>query len=348
MMGIFNNNSENNEMITKGYFYQHLPENLKAGYDAVAGGIVSFQKKIQVAGAKSKKDVEKVLDAVIFDNPLLCYFNPNKFGISSIGSYFSLNIEYIYDRKKAMQIMKQVDEKADFIIDQFITEDMTDYEKCLAIHDYMTENIGYNFSALSVSFVYDAFTVEGAIFKHQAVCSGIAKAIALLLHKLGITCLVVSGTSDIDENEIGHAWNIVKLGDKYYHIDATWDLQEVNHFTSRSHMYMNLDDESILMNHTWELEDYPTCNSEAENYYVKAKRYFRTMRSFELYVQKFLKAKLKYMDVRFASTLVIPDDRGKMLADIIKKTAQNMGLSYQISFLFNSCNYVFQAEIHYS
>lgn len=345
-MDFFGSNAEPIVPLRMGMQYQLLPENLRSGFKVLGNGLLSFQKTIRVP-AKNKKDLERILDAVIYDNPNICYFNPSEFSIGSLGTLLTISFDYVYNRKKAAEIMKAVDDEAEYIISQFIMGDMSDYDKCVAIHDYMTENIHYNFSAMSVNFVHDAFTVEGALLKHQAVCNGIAKAVSLILNKLSIPCTVVQGYSTINENDIKHAWNMVKLGDEYYHIDVTWDLQEVNRFSRRSHMYMNLDDESMLNNHSWDIEAYPTCDSIKENFYVKQKRYFRTMRSFVLYCQRFLKANLTYMDVRLEDTLEIPDDGGRYLADILQKQAALVGKRFQIIFLFNANSYVFQAELRY-
>ena len=344
-MGIFNNNTEKMDRITKGYFFEQLPKELHPGYESVASGILSFKNRIQVLSAKSNEDVELILNAVLDDDALLFYIRQTKFEIQQTGSSFLLLVNYIYNKRKALQLTNEIEEKARSIINQYIATDMSDYEKCLAIHDYMTEHISYNFSALAVDSVHDAYTIEGTLLKHQAVCEGIAKAISFLLGELGIMCIIVRGRSNIDNEEDGHAWNIVKLNQRYYHLDATWDLQEVNRFSSRSHMYVNLDDESILINHTWDLQKYPSCNSNLENYYVKEKSFFRTMRSFELYVQKFFKSNLIYMDVRFEDTLELPDDKGEMLATILQKEMIRQGKSFHIMYSFSYSNYVFQAEL---
>ncbi len=346
-MGLFNSSKGSLGDLNYGLWYQLLPEELKPGYEELGQGLLTMQKTARVPSAKDKKDLEQILDAVMFDNPLLCYFDASVFEITSKGGFCTVSFSYIYDRKQAVQIMNEINSKADFIISQFITEDMDDYEKCLAIHDYMTENIQYNFAAMSLDYVYDAFTAEGALLKHRAVCVGIAKAVVFLLGKLGIPAMVVRGQSSLGGEDIEHGWNIVEINKKYYHIDVTWDLQEVNHFSSRSHMYMNMDDESMLSNHTWDIEMYPSCDSLEENYYVKTKRYFKTIRSFELYCQHFLKARFKYMDVRFSDTLDIPNDRGYMLTEIISKQSRLLGIPYRSAYLFNASSFVFQAEIQY-
>ena len=345
-MFFFSSSAELIAPLHMGMQYQLLPEDLRPGFEILGNGLLSYQKTIRVT-VKNKKDLERILDAVIYDNPNICYFNPTEFSIVTMGPFFAISFDYIYDRKKAAEVMKAVDDKAEYIISQYIMGNMSDYDKCVAIHDYMTEKIHYNFSAMSVSFVHDAFTVEGALLKHQAVCTGISKAVTLLLNKLSIPCTTVQGRSAIGENDLDHSWNLVKLGDDYYHIDVTWDLQEVNRFSSRSHMYMNLDDGSMLNNHSWDIEAYPTCDAIKENYYVKQKCYFRTMRSFELYCQRFLKANLTYMDVRFEDILEIPADGGRYIGGILQKQAALVGKRFQMTFLFNANSYVFQAELLY-
>ncbi len=346
-MGFWKNDSEMHKSIKKGNHYAHLTPIQQSAYDAVVEGLAAFQKKIMAKGISSKEEMERVISAVIWEQPQLFYFNCNVMSIVQTGAGYQFMAEYIYDKKKAMQIAQQIDESANFILSQIITDGMDDYQKCLAIHDYMTENMRYNFSAVSVTYAYDAFNLEGALVKRQAVCEGIAKGVSYLLGKLEVPNIIVCGTSDINEQKIGHAWNMVELDGEYYHMDITWDLQEINHFTNHSHMYFNLDDESMLTNHEWELEDSPSCEAMQENYYVKEKHYFRTIRSFELYVRKFLEAGETYMDIRFEDTLELPDDNGTYLAGIIRKNAAYVRKSMQISHVFNPYNYVFQADFSY-
>lgn len=345
-MGIFDKRIDGLE-ITKGYYFEQLSEYLRPGYEVAAAGMIFFKRQVQMPAVKNKDDIKKIMEAVIYDNPLLCYINTKEYQIIRSGFSRSIGIEYMYDRHKAQQIIREIDKEANFMISQIITEDMDDYQKCLAVHDYLAENIRYNFSAMHVDTAYDAHTPEGALLRHQAVCEGIAKAMSLILQKLGIYNLIVIGESEIERERVGHAWNMVRIGKNFYHIDVTWDLQEVNHFTSRSHTYMNLNDESMLMNHVWDLQNYPTCDCNAENYYVREKRYFRSMHSFELYVQKSLGERLVYMDVRFEDTLDIPDDGGKMLSEKIQKAAKALEINISFVYMYQAGTCVFQAKIDY-
>lgn len=58
----------------------------------------------------------------------------------------------------------------------------------------------------------------------KSVCEGFALAFANVLNRLGIPCGIVTGYSSLDGTFGAHAWNIVELDRKYYHLDVTWDI----------------------------------------------------------------------------------------------------------------------------
>lgn len=53
------------------------------------------------------------------------------------------------------------------------------------------------------------------VTKYVTVCEGYSRCFNLLLEKAGIETTLVSAVS--------HAWNLVKLNGKWYHMDVTWD-----------------------------------------------------------------------------------------------------------------------------
>lgn len=91
-----------------------------------------------------------------------------------------------------------------------IWPNMSDEEMLLALHDYIASSVSYDYT-----YQEAAFTSYGAIMNGSAVCQGYSFAYKHLLKMIGINGFIV--TSD----EMGHAWNCVKLGENYYHIDIT-------------------------------------------------------------------------------------------------------------------------------
>ncbi len=89
--------------------------------------------------------------------------------------------------------------------------EMTDLEKIISAHDYLTEMCVYH---LEDDYSYTAYSV---FVRNEGVCQGYAYAFKYLMDAVGIECYVVSS------NEINHAWNVVKLDGEYYMVDVTED-----------------------------------------------------------------------------------------------------------------------------
>ncbi len=92
---------------------------------------------------------------------------------------------------------------------------MSDYDRIKTIYRHIASHTSY----ASNTNDKHVFTAYGALIDHVAVCQGYSQLFYRLMKESGIDCRIISGTSD-NEN---HAWNIVKLDDKYYLMDVTWD-----------------------------------------------------------------------------------------------------------------------------
>lgn len=90
----------------------------------------------------------------------------------------------------------------------------SDYERALAVHDYLVRNCAYDAGDAPAQA---SFTAYGALVLKSAVCQGYSDAFELVMERLGIPCVVV------DSEEMGHAWNMVLVGGAWYHVDVTWD-----------------------------------------------------------------------------------------------------------------------------
>lgn len=146
------------------------------------------------------------------------------------------------------------------ILETIIKPDMTDYEKELAIHDYIVSNCEYGYTQNADEYAYRAY---GALVQGKAVCNGYAEAMALLLKCAGICSDIVTGTAG---GEL-HAWNIINLDGSWYQIDATWDDPLPDRGDFSGHMYFNVTDEIMADTHTWQKNPDMECTSWEYNYY---------------------------------------------------------------------------------
>ncbi len=101
------------------------------------------------------------------------------------------------------------------LLDTLDVYDGTDYEKVRAIYDYMCQNIDYDYVNLDDSTYKLKYTAYAALINKTSVCQGYAVLFYRLALELGLDSRIITGPD--------HTWNIVKIGSKYYNLDATWD-----------------------------------------------------------------------------------------------------------------------------
>lgn len=172
---------------------------------------------------------------------------------------------------KAKELYKAVKH----ILDTQITEGMSDYEKELALHDYLTTHCKYseNTTQPSDSDIYRAY---GALVNQDAVCNGYAEALQLLFACVGIESKFVVGTAD----GVDHAWNLVNINGNWYHLDATWDDPVPDQGAKVLHPYFNVSDTVLAQNHTWNHQNYPAAYSMDANYYKMQDAYFYSFNTY--------------------------------------------------------------------
>ncbi len=92
-----------------------------------------------------------------------------------------------------------------------------DTEKAQYLYDYLCENVTFDLENLYNDEDLLKYTAYGAAVNGRAVCQGFASLYYKLALAAGLDCRIVTGTRGDD----AHAWNIVKIGDLWYHVDAS-------------------------------------------------------------------------------------------------------------------------------
>ena len=110
--------------------------------------------------------------------------------------------------------IEEVNALADAVLAGIITEDMSDRDKAWAIYTYIRRNVGYiNFSEKG-DWVRAAY--EG-LAKRQGDCYVYACTAKALLTRAGIKNMDIAKIPTKRE----HYWNLVDVGDGWYHFDTT-------------------------------------------------------------------------------------------------------------------------------
>lgn len=136
------------------------------------------------------------------------------------------------------------------------------------VHDYLIKNCEYDLNAVdsdgkaveNYSKDKEVHSSYGALVDRSAVCDGYAHAYQLLLNRLGVDCVTISGKGNsLDDEELkvrtggtNHSWNAVKNGSTWLMTDVTWDDSEDQ---QKQHRFFNLSIGEMYKSHQAQLLD---------------------------------------------------------------------------------------------
>ncbi|MCI0764250.1 transglutaminase domain-containing protein [Bacillus sp. TL12] len=194
------------------------------------------------------KEYTKIIDK---DEYLKYNVAGTKYSIRGIpGNYtFTLKITYRESKEQTQYVKKQVKS----IINSTLKPGMDEHEKVKAIHDYVVKHVSYDTS-------YKAYTAYEALVNRSAVCQGYTLLTYQLLQEAGIQSHIVTGKG----NGQAHAWNLVKIENKWYHMDTTFDDPVPDKAGRVTYSYYNISDEQLGKDHEWDRSKYPKAST---NYY---------------------------------------------------------------------------------
>lgn len=148
----------------------------------------------------------------------------NGYGDSSAGDYLYANfagyhgiayhnsyqttITYTMRYLSTYSQEQAVDREVKNVLDDLNVYNEDTYHKVLAVHDYIVQNIDYDYSLNNHSGY-------NAIVDKNVVCQGFASITCKMLKELGVGVRYITSTD--------HAWNIIKLNYYWYNTDNTWD-----------------------------------------------------------------------------------------------------------------------------
>lgn len=189
---------------------------------------------------------------------------------------FSVSRKYPSDDMKFSFEYKVPQEDARTIASTIISikqesEGKSDFEKVKIIHDWIVNNTRYAYDeyqrgSYDLGSGIDAHD-KLAIFKYgKGVCQAYAETFNLLAREVGLGSILIRGEGYSFDNWGGHAWNIVNVDGKLYHIDTTWD--DPISYDGRDILrydYFLIDDDTMSKNHRWDRSAYPVVNDGCLN-----------------------------------------------------------------------------------
>lgn len=124
-------------------------------------------------------------------------------------AHYTIKCDYINASKKEAAFEKQL---AQTVKELGLDGEGSSRDKLDAIHEFIIGNVEYG-----KPDSHTEHTAYSALCRGKAVCQGYATLFYRLAHAAGIKCAIVTGKLEGQD----HAWNVVKLGNTWYHVDET-------------------------------------------------------------------------------------------------------------------------------
>lgn len=214
-----------------------------------------------------------------------------------------------------IQRQKSIIDKQVNQFDQLVEPNMTSEELVLLAHDFIAANTAYDYKGvLSGNLDQSVFDIYGVFGEKVAVCQGYALAAEYLLNRHGIKCGVASSKT------ANHAWNVVKIDDNWYHVDATWDDPVYDNLGTVKHEFLLISQEKLLEKENCDnRKDFITSvkndyyqntlgNSFDEEYWMDSAAYIHQYNGKQYYMDKDT-FQLKVYDKNSASSSIVLDDK---------------------------------------
>lgn len=340
-------------MIMSRIGYNQLSAAEKKAYERFERAFNSYSSTVDSNGIDRNVDVMKVLQIALSDNPQVIYFNKTQIRISTslfggkqihlIGAVFS---------SQARTIQKQLETAVTKAIEEIeLLNPLSNYDKLICIYEYLQDNVTYDSkeleacSRLGRSANPMSHNAYGALVNKKGVCDGISSAFSLLAQRMGFECSMVSGKATFRTSGFSeHAWNVIKIGDSFYHIDATWDVNHKEQTGEYSYEYFCVSDDSINRDHDWDIKTTPICSREDISFYIRNHCYANNISQLEEIFARYAKSKQKIVRAKIADGITIPELEEQYLGRKLIDVAVSVGQFAPIKFTWNKNSRCFFAK----
>jgi len=324
------------------YYRSVLSKEGRECYDVYFHAFLSFQKTFLLP-TSDPEICDKAYQYCLLDNPLLFYAGDVSLWRSTGG--ITVKVNYKVKEKELYEIWQETDRIIRLV--RAKCNGKSDIKKEELIHNTMVRSVVYKDSDyMPVHSSYAAFMYR------KAVCDGISKMSKILFDAVDLPSVIVFGTSWQSMNESGkhlnegaHAWNMVKIGGNFYHVDVTFDLNLSNEHHIR-YDYFNLTDEQISREHSYQI-GIRTPKEEGDYYHTRG-TYFNNKEKLRKYLVGEMDSGKTLIGFKLPYT-ANPEYTYQSISAIIKKALNNSKrhVSRYIT-MFNEDQMVLYIQLIYS
>ena len=215
-----------------GYYYNYLTTAQKKMYDAMgdacAAYLTSNQSTVDSGGWFTYIVVDPSMTDAQIQQAHMAFFysNPQYFFLSSrsmFGYYGADRIAPLlsYGDCRDASTRKAQATSINNTVNNWVAQlnaCTTPSEKTRKMAKLIADKVSYAPRVDSATSSYHQ-SVLSPLYYGDSVCTGYAMTVKLLCQKVGIDCIIVTHATN---TSTAHAWNRIKLGNKWFEYDATW------------------------------------------------------------------------------------------------------------------------------
>ncbi|QCT04274.1 transglutaminase-like protein [Paenibacillus algicola] len=201
-----------------------------------------------------KAHLKNALDQAMDSDPYI-HYTIASYSYDYRGTSSSADVTVRLTYRETAEQTRYVDRRVKDILAAVIKPGMSSHEKVKAINDWVVLNLKYD-TSLKKYTAYDGLSTG------STVCQGYSLLTYKLLKSAGIENKIVEGTAYPSGSGQGqlHAWNLVKLDGKWYHLDTTWNDPVPNREGKVSYTHYLRSDAQMAKDHTW-VKSYPAAST---------------------------------------------------------------------------------------
>ena len=244
------------------YYYSRMGKTWQSAYHAILTGLEELRPAFPVPRLEME-ELGQILFQLRLDHPEIFYVTGFSCRVHPAAATVEFLPQYLFDKGKIREHQRAMSARIAKLARPAM--DKSEGEKERYIHDFICRNVRYD--KLKKPYSHE---ILGPLGQGVGVCEGIAKSVKALCDRLGLWCIVALAENNPEKGiKYRHAWNVVRLGGQYYHLDATFDNSLGGDGLVR-YDYFNLDDRRLFRDHEALVYPVPPCADGSRFYYKQA------------------------------------------------------------------------------
>ncbi len=295
--------------------YRHMNKRKRMIYKELLYALVMLEKQAVIPLRSDAGEINDVISKLFEDNAVIFYAEVNSFSVKDSSTV--LHIRYSYPTEQIEYIAGVINTSLERLKEKCKGASLL--EKEIIVHNLLVKSVVYDLDEQ-----LPIYKSHAAFLYQRAVCSGISWAACLMFGYLGIDAFRVRGDAlpKKDDGSSLHAWNMVRCGNAFYHLDITFDNGLTKGSDYFTYDYFNLTDEQARRSRIW-YDDYIVSGKERVDYYTLKGLRFSDSERLRMYIR--LNSAFRGKPIRFAAEGAVAALSAQATVSLIRQALQDGG-----------------------